>query len=106
MIIITPGNVADCTVGPECVSLMDGIKKLLGDKAYDSNSFRKLLREGGIKPVIPGRANRTKRIRHDKEALQGTCRDVIESVAAGPLVRSSYHAEQTLKDAKRGANVA
>jgi lipoic acid synthetase len=30
----------------------------------------------------------------------------FESVAAGPLVRSSYHAEQTLKDAKRGANVA
>ena len=76
MIIITPGNVADCTVGPECVSLMDGIKKLLGDKAYDSNSFRKLLREGGIKPVIPGRANRKKRIRHDKEAYKG--RNVIE----------------------------
>jgi lipoic acid synthetase len=30
----------------------------------------------------------------------------FESVAAGPLVRSSYHAEQTLRDAKRGANVA
>src|SRR3712207_791891 len=30
----------------------------------------------------------------------------FDSVAAGPLVRSSYHAEQTLKDAKRGANVA
>jgi lipoic acid synthetase len=30
----------------------------------------------------------------------------FESVAAGPLVRSSYHAEQTLKDAKRGVNVA
>jgi len=30
----------------------------------------------------------------------------FESVAAGPLVRSSYHAEQTLKDAKRGENVA
>jgi lipoic acid synthetase len=30
----------------------------------------------------------------------------FESVAAGPLVRSSYHAEQTLKDAKRGERVA
>jgi transposase len=73
---ITPGNVADCTVGRERVSLMDGIKKLLGDKAYDSNSFRKLLREDRIKPVIPGRANRKKRIRHDKEAYKG--RNVIE----------------------------
>jgi transposase len=77
VIILTPGNVADCTVGPECVSLMAGnIKKLLGDKAYDSNSFRKSLREDGITPVIPGRANRKKRIRHDKEAYKG--RNVIE----------------------------
>ena len=76
VIIVTPGNVADCRVGPECVSLIDGIKKLLGDKAYDSNSFRKLLREDGITPVIPGRANRKKRIRHDKEAYKG--RNVIE----------------------------
>mgnify|MGYP001066343134 CR=1 FL=1 len=30
----------------------------------------------------------------------------FESVAAGPLVRSSYHAEQTLKQAKRGAAIA
>jgi transposase len=76
VIILTPGNVADCTVGPECVSLMAGIKKLLGDKAYDSNSFRKSLRQDGITPVIPCRANRKKRIRHDKEAYKG--RNVIE----------------------------
>jgi hypothetical protein len=29
VIILTPRNVADCTAGPECVSLMAGIKKLL-----------------------------------------------------------------------------
>jgi len=59
------------------MSLMAGsIKKLLGDKAYDSNSFRKSLRENGISPVIPGRANRKKRIRYDKEAYKG--RNVIE----------------------------
>ena len=76
MIILTPGNTADCTVGPECVSLVAGIKKLLGDKAYDSDSFRKSLKEDGITPVIPGRANRKKPIRHDKEAYKG--RNVIE----------------------------
>jgi len=77
VIILTPGNVADCTVAPECVSLMAAsITKLLGDKAYDSNSFRKSLREDGITPVIPGRANRKKRIRYDKEAYRG--RNVIE----------------------------
>jgi transposase len=69
VIILTPGNTADCTVGPQCVSMVAGIKKLLGDKAYDSDSFRKSLKEDGVTPVIPGRANRTKRIRHDKEAM-------------------------------------
>jgi hypothetical protein len=34
-------------------------------RPYDSNSFRKSLRKDGIKPVIPGRSNRKKRIRHD-----------------------------------------
>ena len=46
------------------------------DKAYDSNSFRKSLRKDGIKPVIPGRSNRKKRIRHDKQAYKD--RNVIE----------------------------
>ena len=74
--ILTPGKTADCTVGPACVSLLDGIAELLGDKAYDSNSFRKSLRKNGIKPVIPGRSNRKKRIRHDKQAYKD--RNVIE----------------------------
>ena len=40
------------------------------------NSFRKSLRKDGIKPVIPGRSNRKKRIRHDKQAYKD--RNVIE----------------------------
>jgi transposase len=76
VLILTPGNTADCIVGPACVSLVDGIKELLGDKAYDSNSFRKSLRKDGIRPVIPGRSNRKKRIRHDRHAYKG--RNVIE----------------------------
>jgi hypothetical protein len=44
VIILAPGNVTDCTVGLQCVSLMAGIKKLLGDKAYDSDSFRQSFR--------------------------------------------------------------
>jgi transposase len=76
VLILTPGHTADCIVGPACVSLVDGIKELLGDKAYDSNSFRKSLRKDGIRPVIPGRSNRKKRIRHDKQAYKG--RNVIE----------------------------
>jgi IS5 family transposase len=74
VIILTPGNVADCTVGPECASPIASVKKLLGDKAYDSDAFRKSLRQDGITTVIPDRANRKKRIRHDKDAsLVGVC---------------------------------
>jgi transposase len=51
-------------------------QKALGDKAYDSDSLRKSLRQDGIKPVIPGRSNRKKRIRYDKEAYKD--RNVIE----------------------------
>src|SRR5258708_21405028 len=68
VLILTPGNTADCTVGPACVTLLDAIPELLGDKAYDSNSFRKSLRKDDIRPVIPGRSNRKKRVRHDKQA--------------------------------------
>jgi transposase len=76
VLILTPGNTADCTVAPACVGMIGGIKKLLGDKAYDSNALRKSLRADGIEPVIPGRANRKKPIRHDKDAYKG--RNVIE----------------------------
>jgi transposase len=76
VLILTPGNTADCTVAPGCISLLAGVNELLGDKAYDSNKFRKSLKEAGIRPVIPGRSNRKKRIRYDKEAYKG--RNVIE----------------------------
>jgi transposase len=58
VIILTPGNVAECTVRPQCVGLVTSIETLLGDKAYDSDQFRGALRQDGIAPVIPGRANR------------------------------------------------
>jgi hypothetical protein len=47
---------ASSTAGPTCVSLLGGIKELLGDKAYDSNSFPKSLRKEGIRPAILGRS--------------------------------------------------
>jgi hypothetical protein len=51
VILLTTGNV--CTVWLECVSLMAGTKKLLGDEAYDCDSFRRSLRQECITPVIP-----------------------------------------------------
>jgi transposase len=63
-------------VAPDCIEVVEGVEDLLGDKAYDSNAFRKSLRKRHIRPVIPGRANRKKRIRHDKQAYKG--RNVVE----------------------------
>jgi hypothetical protein len=42
------------------------------DKAYDSDSFRELLRPDGITPVIRGRSNRKKRIRYEKKPTIAT----------------------------------
>ena len=57
--ILTPGNIADCTVAPECVRhLAETLKRLLGDKAYDFTAFREELDQQGISAVIPSRSNR------------------------------------------------
>jgi transposase len=45
-------------------------------RGYDTNAFRAFLKQNGIRTVIPGKSNRKKRIRHDKEAYKG--RNVIE----------------------------
>jgi transposase len=74
--ILTPGNIADCVMAEECVSLIPGIKELLADKGYDTDAIRAFLKDCGIKPVIPGKSNRKKKIRHDKKAYKG--RNVVE----------------------------
>jgi len=60
----------------ECVSLLPGIEELLADKGYDTNAIRALLKQQGIRAVIPGKSNRKNKIRHNKEGYKG--RDVVE----------------------------
>ena len=74
--VLTPGNTADCLVAETCVSLVPGIAGLVADKGYDTDAFRAWLKELGIMIVIPGKSNRTKRIRYDKEAYKD--RNVVE----------------------------
>jgi transposase len=76
VLILTPGNTAECTLAQDCVSLIPGIKELLADKGYDTDAFRAFLKDQKIKPVIPGKSNRKKRIRHDRNAYKK--RNVIE----------------------------
>jgi IS5 family transposase len=70
VLILTPGNTADCSMAQECVSLIPGIKELLADKGYDTDAFRAFLGKQGLKPVIPGKSNRKKHVRHDKKAYK------------------------------------
>jgi len=74
--VLTPGNTADCTVAETCVSLLPGVTELVADKGYDTDAFRSFLKENRIKPVIPGKSNRNKRIRYDKQAYKD--RNVVE----------------------------
>ena len=76
MFVLTPGNTADCVVADTCVSLIPGVSALIADKGYDTDAFRRFLKEHGIKTVIPGKSNRKKRIRHDKKAYKN--RNAIE----------------------------
>jgi transposase len=46
---------------------MGGCRRLIADKGYDANALRKRLRERGVSPVIPGRRNRKRKIRHDEK---------------------------------------
>ena len=76
VLILTPGNTADCVLAETCVSLIPGVRELLADKGYDTDAFRAYLKQQKIKPVIPGKSNRKKRIRYDKQAYKG--RNVVE----------------------------
>src|SRR5262249_44317779 len=76
VLVLTPGNTNDCVMAEPCVSLIPGISELLADKGYDSNAFREFLKYRGIKPAIPGKSNRKKKIRNDKETYKN--RNVVE----------------------------
>jgi transposase len=66
-LMLTPGNVSDITAAPALLERASGMRYLLGDKGYDADRLRRALRETGTTPVIPGRRNRKRTIRHDKQ---------------------------------------
>ncbi|WP_058468867.1 IS5/IS1182 family transposase [Fluoribacter gormanii] len=48
----------------------------MADKAYDIDSFRQALTEGGIKAVIPSKKNRLKPAAHDRHLYKE--RNIVE----------------------------
>lgn len=74
--ILTAGNIADCVMAKECITLVPGITKIIADKGYDTDPIRAFLKACAINTVIPGKSNRKNRIRYDKEAYKQ--RNVVE----------------------------
>ena len=52
-------------MAPELLRLAGPIRRLLADKAYDTNKLRLLLAEHGVEAVIPSIARRKPLIPHD-----------------------------------------
>lgn len=65
--MLTGGNVGDVKAAPDLLERVGGMRYLLGDKGYDADRLRRSLREAGAVPVLPGRRNRKRTIRYDKD---------------------------------------
>lgn len=67
VIRLTPGNVSDIRAADETLRMAGRMKRLIADKGYDANHLRKRLKQEGVTPVIPGRRNRKRPIRHEEK---------------------------------------
>ena len=54
------------TTAPALLARAGGARYVLADKGYDADPLRRSLRQAGKVPVIPGRANRKRKIVYDK----------------------------------------
>jgi transposase len=73
---IAPGNMHDVMMAPELLSAAGPIRRLIADKAYDTNRLRNLLAQLDVEAVIPSIARRKPLIAHDREAYRQ--RNLIE----------------------------
>lgn len=80
--MLTPGNVSDIKAAPTLLERAGRMRYLLGDKGYDADSLRRSLREAGAVPVIPGRRNRKRTIRYDKQRYRA--RHLVENALLSP----------------------
>ncbi|RYF05103.1 MAG: transposase [Oxalobacteraceae bacterium] len=69
--LLTPGNVSDVKAAPALLNRAGRKRYLLGDKRYDADQLRRLVRDVGAVSVIPGWRNRKCAIRYDKQRYVG-----------------------------------
>lgn len=64
---LTPGHASDCKAGKELITKnLYRIKKLLADKAYDTDGIRQTLRSLRVEACIPAKSNRKMKVHHDE----------------------------------------
>lgn len=68
---LTPGNTSDIKAAELLKEHVTGFRRLVADRGYDANQFRTFLKQAGTIPIIPGRVNRKRRIRHDEKRYKG-----------------------------------
>jgi len=76
-LMLTAGNVSDVKAAPVLLERAKRMRYLPGDKGYDADRLRRSLRDAGAVPVIPGRRNRKRAIRYDKDRYRS--RHLIEN---------------------------
>jgi transposase len=80
VLLIAPGNIHDVMMAPELLDAAGPLKRLIADKAYDTNRLRGLLKDRRIKAVIPSSARRKLPIPHSREIYRQ--RNLIERMFA------------------------
>ena len=75
--MLTAGKVSDIRAAPALLERAGRMRYLLADKGYDADRLRRSLRDADTVPVIPGRRNRKRAIRYDKDRYRS--RHLIEN---------------------------
>lgn len=63
---MTAGQISDYTRAAALLDSLPAAEWMIADRGYDADWFREALKDGGIRPCIPGRKSRGKAVRYDK----------------------------------------
>jgi transposase len=69
-ILLSGGQAHDCPPAKRLIRRTKKAKRLLGDKAYDSEELRLWLKDRGTKAVVPNRSNRKQPFCFDKKSYK------------------------------------
>ncbi len=65
-LFVTAGHVRDYIGARALLGSLPNVDRLLGDRGYDADWFREVLKDKGIRACIPGRDQRKKPVKYDK----------------------------------------